>query len=154
MGLVVRRVALILASGGPFGYVPIAPGTAGSLLGLLVYWLLPRIEVLAWVEVIVLGSLVGVWASGRAEEEWGRDAHRIVIDEVVGMWASVAFLPKSLLTAGLGFFIFRFMDIIKPFPVGLSQRLPGGWGVIADDLIAGAYSGLATWGMLRLLGEI
>ncbi|HIE04188.1 MAG TPA: phosphatidylglycerophosphatase A [Candidatus Latescibacteria bacterium] len=145
-----RRLALILASGGPFGYAPVAPGTAGSILGLLIYWILPRMDAWTWVEIITVGFLVGVWASGRAEDEWGRDAHRIVIDEVVGTLASVAFLPKASLTAGLGFLIFRLMDVVKPFPVGHCQRLPGGWGVMADDVVAGAYAGLATWGILQM----
>lgn len=147
-----KRLALILASAGPFGYAPVAPGTVGSILGLLIYWVLPRMDARTWVEIVTAGFLVGAWASGRAEDEWGRDSPKIVIDEVVGMLASVSFLPKTSLTAGLGFLIFRSMDILKPFPAGLSQRLPGGWGVMADDMVAGAYTGLATWGILHAMG--
>lgn len=147
-----KRLILILASGGPFGYAPVAPGTAGSILGLLIYWALPRMDPWTWTEILTAGFLLGVWVSGRAEDEWGRDAGRIVIDEVVGMLTSVAFLPKTSLTAGLGFLIFRLMDVVKPFPAGLSQRLPGGWGVMADDIVAGAYAGLATWVILHTMG--
>jgi len=111
-------------------------------------------DVWTWAEMVAVGSLVGVWASGRAEEAWGRDAHRIVIDEVVGMWVAVAFLPKTSLTAGLAFLIFRLMDIVKPFPAGLCQRLPGGWGVMADDIVAGAYAGLVTWLISHAMGGL
>ena len=105
-----------------------------------------------WTEILTAGFLLGVWVSGQAEDESGRDVGRIVIDEVVGMLASVAFLAMTSLTAGLGFLIFRLMDVVKPFPAGLSQRLPGGWGVMADDIVAGADAGLATWVILHTMG--
>jgi phosphatidylglycerophosphatase A len=71
-----------------------------------------------------------------------------VFDEVVGYWAAMLFLPKKLWIAILGFFVFRVMDIVKPFPAGRSQRLPGGWGVMMDDLMAGVYSCVVLHGVL------
>ena len=129
-----------IASGGGVGYAPIAPGTAGSLLGLLVYVLLPEWPPMMWVGITLIFFFIGVRAATSAETLWGHDAGRIVIDEIVGMWVALLFLPRTMWIAVLGFFIFRFFDIVKPFPADRSQRLKAGWGVMVDDVIAGIYA--------------
>jgi len=93
-----------------------------------------------WVVITLVLFFIGVRAATSAESLWGHDAGRIVIDEIVGMWAALLFLPRTVRIAVLGFFIFRFLDIVKPFPAHRSQRLPAGWGVMVDDLIAGIYT--------------
>ena len=143
----------LVASGGPVGYSPVAPGTAGSLLGFLIYWLLPSWPAWAWGGFAMIMFFLGVPICTVGESIWGRDAHRIVFDEIVGYWTTMFLLPKMLGIAVLGFFIFRFMDVLKPFPAGRSQRLPGGWGVMMDDLIAGLYSSAVLHGVLLWRGQ-
>lgn len=137
-----RGLARVLASGLGTGFSPWAPGTVGSLLAAIIYWI---VDVRTWwiyPIVLALGFLLGVYVSGKAEVLWGHDAGRIVIDEVVGMWVAMAFLPKAFWLLVIGFFLFRGLDIWKPFPVRRSQRLPGGWGVMTDDLLAGCYANI------------
>lgn len=93
-----------------------------------------------WIAITLVFFFSGVRAATSAESVWGHDAHRIVIDEIVGAWVALLSLPRTVRIAVLGFFIFRFFDIVKPFPAHRSQRLPAGWGVMMDDLIAGIYT--------------
>lgn len=142
-----RTVARVLATGFGAGFSPVAPGTAGSLLAVALYWLFPDPAGgweagLALLAATGVGFFVGVWASGEAEKVYGPDSGRIVIDEVVGMWVVMLWIPKSWTLLVAGFFLCRFFDIIKPFPAGRSQSLPGGWGVMTDDLVAGIYGNL------------
>jgi phosphatidylglycerophosphatase A len=145
-------LALIVASFGFCGYFPIAPGTAGSAAALVVYAALRLAGLDALVPlVIVVGFFVGVWAASRTARHLGRtDPGVVVIDEVVGMLLTVMLLPVSVTGAVAGFFLFRALDVVKPFPAAQSERLPGGWGIMVDDVIAGLYAHLA----LRLLAWI
>jgi phosphatidylglycerophosphatase A len=129
-----------IASGGGVGVAPIAPGTAGSLLGVLLYVLLPEWPPLVWLGITFVFFFIGVRAATEAESLWGHDAGRIVIDEIVGMWVALLFLPRTVWILVPGFFIFRIFDIVKPFPAYRSQRLKAGWGVMVDDVIAGIYA--------------
>ncbi len=142
-----NRFAKFVATGCLAGYCPLAPGAAGSAFIALLYWLLPITNQWIWFSITFVLFFLGVFVSAQAEGCWGKDAGLIVVDEVVGFLAAVLFLPKIPLVIILGFFIFRFLDIVKPFPAHRSQRLPGGWGVMTDDLIAGAYTNL----VLRLI---
>jgi phosphatidylglycerophosphatase A len=82
----------------------------------------------------------GIAGAGRAERRLGLDDGRIVIDEVLGMGLAVVVVPHTVAGMGLGFALFRAFDILKPPPVARMQRLPGGWGIVADDLVAGALA--------------
>ena len=107
-------------------------GTTGSIAACLVSAVVP----VPWWGV-VLTSLVGVWASGLAARDLGQtDPPCVIIDEVAGMWLSLLMLPRSFIIPGL--FLFRVVDILKPFPVSAAERLPGGVGIMADDLVGGA----------------
>ena len=143
------RLAVFIATVGYCGYFPIAPGTVGSAAGLLVY-------LLVWwtqssiVEVgLIIGLfLAGVWAGTTAERYFGGiDPGPIVLDEVVGMLITLAFIPVGLGAAIAGFFLFRLFDVIKPFPAGRLESLHGGFGVMADDAMAAVYANIS----LRLL---
>lgn len=139
-----RNVVLFIATGAGSGYLPIAPGTAGAALGVLLF------AALAWglgtSGPVLLGATVGlaalgVWAAGRAESAWEtRDDPRITIDEIAGQFTSLLFLPPRLEVWLLGFLLFRILDIWKPPPARWAERLGGGIGVVADDLVAGAYA--------------
>jgi phosphatidylglycerophosphatase A len=145
----VTRLAVFIATVGYCGYFPIAPGTVGSAAGLLVYLLVwwtqsPIVEI-----GLIAGLFVaGVWAGTTAERYFGGiDPGPIVLDEVVGMLITLAFIPVGLSGAIAGFFIFRVFDVIKPFPAGRLEKLHGGFGVMADDAMAAIYGNIA----LRLL---
>ena len=86
--------------------------------------------------------LVGVVAGNRLEAQWGKDSSRIVLDEVAGMCCTLLFIPHTLLYAGCGLVLFRFFDIVKPFYIREAEKLPGGWGVMLDDLAAGICASL------------
>ena len=152
-----RTIAKVLATGFGAGFSPVAPGTAGSLLGAALYLLFPDSSG-AWRAAVpltaatVVGFFVGVWAADEAEKCYGHDARRIVIDEIVGMWVVMLWVPKTPKMLVAGFFLCRFFDIVKPFPAGRSQRLRGGWGIMADDVIAGVYGNLVLQIAWRGLG--
>jgi phosphatidylglycerophosphatase A len=150
-----QRLALLIATCGHVGYVPIAPGTAGSAVALPLLWVV-RSAGSATVEVAVVAALAaaGVWSAGVAERHLGRtDPGAVVIDEVVGMLITLLLLPVGLAGALAGFFVFRLLDIVKPWPAGRLERLPGGIGVMADDVMAGAYGYLVTRGLLMVAPE-
>lgn len=147
-----KRLSLLVATVCGLGYSPIAPGTVGSVAGLLVYlpirWLgLPAVEAAA----IVVVYLVGAVAATSAERHFGHiDPGPIVVDEVVGMLVTLAFLPVSIAGALAGFVLFRIFDVIKPPPSSQLEALPGGWGVMTDDLMAAIYAHLVLRGMCWL----
>jgi phosphatidylglycerophosphatase A len=134
------------------GYSPIAPGTAGSAVAAVALWLIPFSR-LGFVATLLGVVLVGTWASHRVELLLDRkDPGLIVIDEVAGMMVSVALVPRSVPVLVCAFLLFRLFDIWKPFPARDSQSLPGGAGVMVDDLIAGAYALALTMGARSLFG--
>ena len=136
-------LARVVATGFGSGYSPLAPGTAGSAVGLLLYWPLSALGVPVAVAATALVSLLGVWAATRVARQVGReDPGLVVVDEIVGQWVSLLFLPWTPGVAILGFFAFRAMDIVKPWPARQLEHLPGGWGIMADDLMAGVYANL------------
>jgi phosphatidylglycerophosphatase A len=153
-----RNWAWWVATVGGLGRAPLAPGTVGSLAGLALVWSLQRVGgdwgvAIAAVAAVVL-ILPAVAASsaltaGRCE----RDPQIIVIDEVCGMLVAVAGLSLTATTAGLGFLFFRLFDIVKPFPISwIERRLPGGWGIVGDDLAAGVAANLCTRAVLAWFG--
>ena len=134
------RLALLVATAGGAGWAPLAPGTVGSALTGLVLWLAPPSRTGRAVGLVVV-TVLGLWAAGRAERALGRkDPGAIVVDEVAGMTLSVLPFPPTWPVLAVGFVLFRVFDIWKPFPANVAQRLPGGLGVMADDLVAGVYA--------------
>jgi len=143
---------VLVASIGGIGYSPVAPGTAGSLVALLALWFIP-FTVASLAATIVVVSALGIWSGGRAEQALGRkDPGVIVIDEVAGMLLSAWLLPRTLAALGAAFLLFRLFDIWKPFPADQSQSMPGGLGVMMDDLIAGLYALALVFGAHVALG--
>jgi phosphatidylglycerophosphatase A len=140
-----KRLAVPLSTVGPVGYFPIAPGTAGSAAALpllaLLRWLgSPAVEALT----ILLLAGAGTWACTVAEEHFGRtDPGIVVLDEVIGMLVTLLFVPLGWTGAAVGFILFRGFDVVKPFPARACERLTGGLGIVADDVVAGLYSNAA-----------
>ena len=142
------RLAVFLATAGYSGYFPIAPGTVGSAVGLVLYaamrWLDPPYFAAAELAVMVCLFVAGVWAGTTAERYFGGiDPGPIVLDEVVGMLLTLAFIPVGVTGAVAGFFLFRVFDVIKPFPARRFEALHGGLGVMADDAMAAVYANVS-----------
>ena len=139
-----KRVVIFLATGCYVGYSPLIPGTTGTLAAIPIYFFLSRLSPLYYVG-IVLGSIyIAIWASDGAEVLLqSRDCRHIVIDEMVGFMVAMFMVPPTLRNILLGFFLFRALDIIKPFPIRfLEERVRGGYGVVLDDIVAGVYANL------------
>ncbi len=123
------------------GYFPKAPGTAGSLFALLMVFIFNIPQQLLLLLIIAFTAL-GIWSGGFVEEEKGDDPSIVVIDEVVGQWIAILFIPFTLIPVIISFILFRIFDIFKPFPIDQSQTLKGGWGIMIDDIIAGIYANI------------
>ena len=147
-----RRLAVFLATCGYIGYAPVAPGTFGSAAGLAIF-VLVRSSGSMVVELATIGVLfaIGVWSGTEAEHHFGGvDPGPIVLDEVVGMLITLALLPVNVTGAIVGFLIFRALDVVKPWPAGRFERLPGGLGVMADDGMAAVYGNLAMHALILI----
>ena len=138
------KAVMFLATGGFVGHIPIAPGTFGSLLGLPLCYALAQIP-LPWAIVVAVSLIVvAIWIAQRAEAiTKQKDPGKIVIDEIAGMVITLIGIPFHLTSMVIGFFIFRALDILKPFPIrSLERRLSGGAGVVMDDVAAGIYGNI------------
>jgi len=144
----VKRPATWLATLGPVGFFPVAPATLASAVVVTVAWFLPPQPLLGALAALVAGTPIAVWAAGEAEKDLGHDAGPIVIDELIGQSIALFFAPHRILVYVAAFFLFRLFDIWKPLGAHQAQSLPGGWGVVADDAIAGATSLLVLQGLL------
>jgi len=133
-----------IATGAFIGKIPFAPGTFGSILGLLFYFILSGLTWLQAFFLILFFTLFAVWVSGEAEKILdAKDPGSIVIDEIAGMAVTFYLFPFSLVIGISGFIIFRIFDILKPFPIGfLEKRFSGGVGIVIDDVVAGAISNI------------
>jgi len=145
-----RRLGLFLATCAYIGYVPVAPGTFGSAVGLAVFFAVRSTGSFA-VEILAICALfvIGIWSGTQAEHHFGGvDPAPIVLDEVVGMLITLAFLPVNLGGAIVGFLVFRVLDVVKPWPSARFEALPGGLGVMADDGMAAVYGNLVMRGLI------
>lgn len=145
-----RRLGLFIATCGYIGYVPIAPGTFGSAAGLVAYALVRSADSYI-VEAVTIVALfvIGVWSATEAEHHFGGiDPAPVVMDEVVGMLITLAFLPVNWVGAFVGFLVFRLLDVYKPWPAARFEQLPGGLGIMADDGMAAVYGNLLMRGLM------
>lgn len=140
------------------GYSPIAPGTAGAIVACFSLWFFEKFNLISttsspflFISLIVITTILGIIASNQLEKELGKDASIIVIDEVIGMWVTMLFIPFTWLTILIGFILFRFFDIVKPFGIKKMENLNGGLGVMADDLLAGVYANILLLIIVRFL---
>jgi phosphatidylglycerophosphatase A len=158
-------LANIIATGLYSGYIPWASGTFGTLVGLLLYLIPGTDQPIVLGIMVFAGFFIGTWASARvaaivghrltqsaqiAKEVFQQGEHEtadpsiVVIDEIVGIWITLLFLPKTLPVMIIGFFAFRAYDILKPQPARALERIPNGWGIMLDDVVAGIYANITT----------
>ena len=135
------------------GKVKLIPGTFGSLAGLAIWFLIADLSLPTYLIVVAISGLCGVFICGAAAKKMGVHDHGgIVWDEFVGLWIAMTALPVSWTSVLLGFGLFRFFDIIKPWPISwIDKNLTGGWGIMLDDVAAGAAASLTIY-MLMSLG--
>jgi phosphatidylglycerophosphatase A len=142
-----KFIIKLIGSGFGSGYAPVASGTAGSFVALVIWYFLPEMSAIQQIAFIVITFFIGIPICTAMEKEYGYDPKQAVWDEFVGQWAALFMLPQTLWVLGASFLIFRALDVWKPFPAQRSQKLPGGWGIMIDDLIVGIY----TAGVLHLI---
>ncbi len=146
-----NRLAEAIATGFGIGRAPVAPATVGSAVAAVVFALAPvDSDSPWWLVPLLLGLGLGTWASHAIRSSSDPDPRRAVIDEVVGMWLTVAFLDKTAWWILAGFLTFRVLDVLKPWPIRRFEALPGGMGIMADDLAAGIL-GAAILNAVRLI---
>ena len=144
-----RLVAKILSTCFGIGLFPVAPGTVTSIVAVLCYYFIPILQnTSVLLSLVALCTFVGIWSGTLMEEEFGNDPSIVTIDELAGQWLALTFLPEGWLPALLSLAFFRYFDIAKPGPVDAVQRFPGGWGIMADDLLAGLFANLVVRGIL------
>lgn len=141
-----RSLSVLIATGFGVGYSPLAPGTMGSIVGgalfLVLRGLPPAAHAILLVGLFVGGALV---AGAGAEAFAAPDPGAVVIDEIMGCWTALLLAGPGWAAVGAAFLLFRFFDTLKPFPISWTERLPGGWGIMADDVAAAAYTGAFLW---------
>lgn len=141
----------LLGSGLYTGYIPLIPGTFGSLAALVIF-LIPGFEnPFLMILVILSGALLGVYLGNQFELKYGKDPSQFTFDEFIGMWISLMFVPKTILNMAWVFVIWRIFDIIKPFPARRFEQLKGGLGIMADDIVSGIYTLIVVQIVLNLL---
>ena len=144
----IARFGWLIGSGLGSGLAPLAPGTVGSLLAILIYAFSPLDEdSIALFALIGVGFFVGIWATGSLTTSSDSDPRRAVFDEFVGVWVTCLFLPKTVAWLAAAFFCFRVLDVVKPWPIRKLERLHGGLGIMSDDLLAGIYGAVLLNGL-------
>jgi len=138
------KLSLIICTVGGIGFFPLAPGTAGSMVAVLFLYFIP-LPTPIMLSLILFLFLLGLVTIPSVEKRFGSDPGIIVLDEVIGQWLTLLLLPHSLLMLLAGFILFRLFDIFKPLGINALQKLPGAYGVILDDMLAGVYAFVILW---------
>lgn len=139
-----RILNYTIATGFGLGYLPLAPGTAASIFAIVIIYLLSLFSSWWLLAGLFIMFFLGVYTGNQIEKERGKDPSIVVIDEIVGMGLSLMFIPEDWRFILIAFILFRVFDTIKPPPIDRSERLPGGYGIMMDDLIAGIYTFILT----------
>ncbi len=130
----------LIGSGFYTGYIPFASGTFGSLAALLIYWIPGFEKNQILIPAIIIFTFYGIYLGTKFEGKYGKDPKECTVDEVVGMWLSLLFIPKSILLSAIAFIIWRALDVIKPSPARQLEDLKGGIGIMMDDVVSGIYT--------------
>ncbi|MCE5210497.1 MAG: phosphatidylglycerophosphatase A [Deltaproteobacteria bacterium] len=147
-----EKLIAFLATGFGSGLAPFAPGTAGTLIGVLICLIFMPFPWIARFLVVLALLAFSFYVADQAEKIYKRkDDQRIVIDEIIGFQITMIPVAINVLNLCAGFILFRIFDIVKPFPIKNLQRLPGGWGIVADDVVAGIYAAIVLWLLIYFL---
>lgn len=128
-----------LGSGFYTGYIPFASGTFGSLAALIIYYIPGFENPIIIIPATIILIIYGIYVGTKFEEVYGKDPSQCTIDEIAGMWISLLFVPKILWISAIIFLLWRLSDIIKPFPAKQLEKIKGGLGIMADDIISSLY---------------
>ena len=137
-----RNPVHFLAFGLGSGASPIAPGTAGTVVAVLIYLLLPAMDVVSYGAFVIASFVLGVWLCGKTARDLGVHDHGVIVwDEFTGFWLTMLLAPPGWLFVILGFLLFRFFDVVKPWPIGwVDRHVHGGVGIMMDDVLAGVMA--------------
>ena len=146
-----RSFFVFLGTGFYSGYCPVAPGTAVTVVGIGFFWCFSQFPHLLYLITVLAFIFLSAWIAEGAEKIFQKkDSPLIVVDEIAGFLVTMALIPWSWFYVGAGFFLFRFFDILKPFPIRfIDKKLPGGWGIVLDDIAAGIYANIILQGLLH-----
>ena len=136
----INFIEKIVGSGFYTGYIPFASGTFGSLAGLILYYIPGFENPIILFSAIILFVILGIYTGNKFDKIYGKDPSECTVDEIVGMWITLLYLPKILWISILAFVVWRALDVIKPYPARNLEKLPGGLGIMIDDIVAGIYS--------------
>jgi len=148
-------MAVWFATAAGAGYFPVAPGTVGSAVGIAIYFLTRGLAPMWQVGIVLAVSGFGTAASSVAARHFDReDPGQVVIDEVAGQLLTLLLTGAGVVGAAVGFVLFRILDIVKPWPAARLESLPGGFGIMADDLMVGVYGWIVMFGFTRVFGGL
>ena len=143
----------LFGSGFFTGFIPFASGTFASLAALLIYYIPGFENLLIIIPVTVIFFFYGLSIGNKFEKVYGKDPAECTIDEMVGMWISLIFLPKTIIISLITFFLWRALDIYKPYPAGVFEKFEGGLGIMLDDVISGFYTLIIMYLVVYLFGD-
>jgi phosphatidylglycerophosphatase A len=148
-----RNPVHFLAFGFGSGLFPKAPGTAGTLLGILAWIFLVKLSLVTYIIIIVIAALAGIYFCGKTARDLNVHDHSgIVWDEIVGIWLAMILVPVTWGWVFVGFLLFRFFDILKPWPISwIDKNISGGIGIMADDLLAGGFTAIILYVAMKIL---
>lgn len=146
-----RQITIFISTGAYSGFSPVAPGTAGSIVGILLYLLVADLPPLAYLAITLITLWIGVKTAGISETLFKKkDPKEVVIDEIAGILVTMFMIPADGAYILCGFILFRILDIAKPF-IKWSEKIGGGWGIMLDDILAGVMANLILHGTKVLL---
>ena len=136
------KIAELVASAGGIGYMGKGGGTVAAIAYCVIWFFLPAGYTVTYWQVVITAALIiaGTWSSDKVDKTWGKDSSKVVIDEIAGMAIALLFVPQNFWYGIISLVAFRFFDIAKPLGVRKAENLPKGWGVMADDILAGIYA--------------
>jgi phosphatidylglycerophosphatase A len=148
-----ERLSILISSFFYLGYSPVAPGTVGTLGAVILFYVISGFSNLFYLFFIIALIIFSVWVSEIARIRLGdSDPNSIVIDEVCGFLVTMILIPPNMINIAMGFLLFRFFDILKPPPIRMSEKLSGGLGIVADDVLAGIYANILLQIFVRVSG--
>jgi phosphatidylglycerophosphatase A len=150
-----RNPIHFLAFGCGAGAAPIAPGTVGTLVGAVIYYFLQYLPLTTYLLITLLGFFIGIWLCGKTSLDIKVHDHSgIVFDEIIGYLLTMLAAPHGLVWLVIGFLLFRFFDIVKPWPIRfVDQNVTGGLGIMLDDVLAAIYAGISLH-LLKALSSL